>query len=206
MKIYTVGEDAVTREILRRVLAYCSKEFEIISEFPVRGGQIESKLGKYNNLSEKYPVILLTDLDKYNCAPELLANKVPSKNENFIFNVAVYEAEAWLMADREGFAEYFGIKITDMPISSKITQGGSKELPEMEFDYKPSLYLMCELIKKSRNHVFKKQLTPVAGAKKGREYNDCLLPFIQNKWNVKTAAKNTDSLKRMIKRVKNLLV
>jgi hypothetical protein len=32
MKVYIVGEDTVTYAIIKKVLAHCSKEFEIIAE------------------------------------------------------------------------------------------------------------------------------------------------------------------------------
>lgn len=49
----------------------------------------------------KFPVILLTDLDADNCAPELKRKLLGGleQAENLVFNVAVDEAEAWLMAD-----------------------------------------------------------------------------------------------------------
>jgi hypothetical protein len=119
--------------------------------------------------------------------------------------VAIDEAEAWLMADREGFADYFKIKLEDMPSSHQTKQGGGKAVSEMDFSYKSSMYLTHELIKKSRNSGFIEQLTPRKGAAKGPEYNSCILSFIQSKWNIDCARKNTDSLNRMIRRIEQLL-
>jgi len=205
MKVFIVGEDAVTKSVIKKVLAYCSDDFEIVSELPVRGGQIKSKMMEFNALSSSFPVILLTDLDTYVCAPQLISQAIPLKNEKFIFNVAIDEAEAWLMADRKGFADYFKIKLEDMPSSHKTKQGGGKAVCEMDFSYKSSMYLTHELIKKSRNSGFIEQLTPRKGAAKGPEYNSCILSFIQSKWNIDCARKNTDSLNRMIRRIEQLL-
>jgi hypothetical protein len=130
---------------------------------------------------------------------------IPDKNQNFVFNVAIDEAEAWLMADREGFADYFQIKLDDMPTPHPTKQNGRIPLIEMEFNYKSSMYLTHELIKKSRQSEFVQQLTPKKGAAKGPEYNSCILPFIQNKWNIDCARKNTDSLNRMIIRLEQLI-
>ena len=151
------------------------------------------------------PVILLTDLDAESCAPQLIKKLIKDKNKHFILNIAVDEAEAWLMADREGFAEYFKIKIEDMPPVHQTKQGGRKALTEMKFKYKPSLFLTHELVKKIRHAEFKQQLTPKKGATKGPEYNSCLLPFIQNKWDISTARRNANSLDRMIGRMQNLI-
>ena len=150
MKVFIVGEDPVTYAVIKRMLAHCSQDFEIISELPARGGQIKSKINEFNTLSAHTPVILLTDLDASNCAPEL-KNQLINQNQNinFIFNVAVDEAEAWLMADRVGFSEYLGVDIDEIPQSAQKRQGGRKAVTEMDFRYKSSMFLTHELIKKS---------------------------------------------------------
>ena len=206
MKVYIVGEDSVTSAIIRKVIRYCTKEIEIISELPARGGQIKSKIGEFNKLSASFPVILLTDLDATICAPELMRQLLPNdKHANFIFNIAVDEAEAWLMADRVGFSEYFAIDVDEMPVSCQTKQGGRTVLTEMDFRYKSSMYLTHDLIKKSRKKEFIKQLTPREGASKGPEYNSVILPFIENKWNIDDALTNSDSLERMIFRINALV-
>jgi len=204
MKVYIVGEDAVTTSIIKRILIYCSDCFEIISELPARGGQVKSKIKEFNELSNFYPVVLLIDLDNDDCAPLLLNRLIENKNDNFIFNIAVDEAEAWLMADKEGFSTYFKLKPEDMPSACKTKQGGKKALIEMEFPYKSSMFLTHDLINKSKSVEYKQQLTPKRGASKGPEYNSCILPFIQSAWNIDNARQNSDSLNRMILRIENL--
>jgi len=206
MKVFIVGEDPVTYAIIKRMLAHCSQDFEIISELPARGGQIKSKINEFNALAAHTPVILLTDLDATICAPELkgqLINQI--QNINFIFNVAVDEAEAWLMADRVGFSGYLGVDIDEIPQPAQKKQGGRIALTEMDFRYKSSMFLTHELIKKSRKKELILQLTPKEGASKGPEYNNGILPFIQEKWNIQNARENSDSLSRMISRLLKLL-
>jgi len=128
IKVYTVGEDDVTRAVLRRVLHYCNKQcnrqFEIVLELPARGGQINSKLQEFDKLSNSFPVILLTDLDANSCAPELLQKLFPQgKSNRFVFNIAVDEVEAWLMADLQGFSDYFALDINDLPKAKAKKQG-----------------------------------------------------------------------------------
>ena len=204
MRVFVVGEDDVTLAVIRRVLAYCSDDYEIIQNLPARGGQVKSKISEFNKLSETHPVVLLIDLDNDDCAPLLIKKLVKDKNKDFIFNIAVDEAEAWLMADRKGFASYFRIKTEDMPFARQTKQGGKKLLTEMYFNYKSSMYLTHELIKKSKNSEYIQQLTPKKNAAKGPEYNSCMLPFIQNAWNIDDARQNSDSLNRMILRVEDL--
>jgi hypothetical protein len=206
MRLFIAGEDEATKAIIKRVLGHCSSNFEIISELPARGGQIKSKMKEFNNLAEKNPVILLTDLDSNNCAPELKAKLIDfEQHKDFIFNIAVDEAEAWLMADRLGFAKYFGLDTNEIPLSVKKKQGGRKELMEMDFSYKSSMFLTHELIKKSKKKDFVVQLSPKKGAAKGPEYNSAILPFIINEWDIELASQNSDSLSRMIKRLHDLI-
>lgn len=206
MRLFIAGEDEATKAIIKRVLGFCSDKFEIILELPARGGQIKSKMKEFNNLAERNPVVLLTDLDSNNCAPELKAKLFDfEKHNDFIFNIAVDEAEAWLMADRLGFAKYFGLDINDIPLSVRKKQGGRKELTEMDFSFKSSMFLTHELIKKSKKKEFIVQLSPKKGAAKGPEYNSAILPFIINEWNIELAIQNSDSLSRMIKRLNDLI-
>jgi len=204
MKVYIVGEDAVTFTIIEKILTYCSDGFKVITKLPARGGQIKSKIAEFNKLSKSNPVVLLTDLDAYSCAPQMIEQLIEAKNNDFIFNIAVDEAEAWLMADREGFASYFKIKIEDMPSAYQTKQGGRKPLTEMKFVYKSSMYLTHELIQKSKSSEYIRQLTPKKNAAKGPEYNGCILPFIQNVWNIDSARQNSDSLNRMILRIESI--
>ncbi|MDR1182220.1 MAG: DUF4276 family protein [Bacteroidales bacterium] len=206
MKVYIVGEDPVTYAVIEKVLAFCAPKIEIITKLPARGGEVKCKISEFNKLSESFPVILLTDLDATLCAPLLLAELLKeNKNERFIFNIAVDEAEAWLMADREGFSKYFNIEIGDMPIAALKKQGGRKKLIEMDFACKSSWYLTHELVNKMKKKEHRDQLTPKPGAAKGPEYNPCMLPFIDKYWNIERARINSDSLNRMILRIGNLL-
>jgi len=205
MKVYIVGEDPVTCTIIKKILDHCSADFEIVSELPARGGEIKKKIPEFNVLSKTYPVVLLMDLDNNLCAPQLLEQLIKEKNNDFIFNIAVDEAEAWLMADIKGFANYFKIKEEDMPSVYQTKQGGRKALTEMNFTYKSSMYLTHELIQNSKNSEYIQQLAPKKNAAKGPEYNACMLPFILNAWNIDNARQNSDSLNRMIIRIENLL-
>ena len=70
--VYIVGEDDVTRHVIYRILSYCGAgRFTVLMELPARGGEIKNKIPNFNQLAMKFPVILLTDLDADNCAPEL---------------------------------------------------------------------------------------------------------------------------------------
>ena len=203
MEVYIVGEDEATRTIILRVLKYCNG-ITVLKELPARGGQIKNDIPKYNQLSLSNPVILLMDLDNYSCAPELLKSFKITKNSDFIFNIAIDEAEAWLMADRENFAKYFQVNIDNIPKSSKTKMNGAHEVMEMCFPIKSSMYLTTKIIPSSRNQTFIAQMVPSNKAKKGKEYNTPVLPFIEKHWNIDNARRQSDSLNRMILRIEEL--
>lgn len=205
MNGYIVAEDPVSEGIILRILEYSFPEFQVITKLPARGGQLLSKINEFNKLAATWPVILLADLDNNNCPPEMIDHLLcENKNDRFIFNIAIDEAEAWLMADRQGFSEYFEIDEKLIPHSQKIRLGGRKETREMVFPYKASLYFSMRMISLSRNNILIKQLTPKKGASKGPEYNSVMVPFIYSKWNIDLARNNSDSLNRMINRIEAL--
>lgn len=205
MKAYIVGEDDATKTIIKKILEYCGG-VDIITELPVRGGRIKEFIRNYNNLSFTSPVILLTDLDNNSCAPEFIRKLgIETRNVDFVVNIAVDEAEAWLMADRDNFAKYFQIDISTIPQSSRIRMNGPREVTELDFPYKSSLYLTRQIMPTSRNQILKEQMIPVDGAVKGKEYNSAIKPFITDSWNIDIARTNSDSLNRMIVRIQNLM-
>lgn len=205
--VYISGEDEVTVEVIKRLLKYCSSDFSVIKSVPARGGQIKSKIGKLNNLSKVKPVILLVDLDAENCAPSLkekLFNGI-TKEKNFIFNIAVDEAEAWLLADREGMSSFLNVDLDDIPASHQTKQGGRSLLVEMNISMKSSLVLTHQIALKSKSEEIRLTIGSQDTRCKGKEYNSTIVPFIQNQWNIDNALQNSDSLQRMVKRIKSLL-
>jgi hypothetical protein len=144
----------------------------------------------------------LTDLDQYNCAPELISEWFGKAvfHKQFLFRVAHKEAESWLMADRKGFSKWLDIPINLIPDSKIIDK--RKSIFELEFPYKPSLYMMKEIISKSSKKELVEKLTPNEGARKGPAYNSAIVPFIKNTWDIEYASRNSFSLKRTIEKIK----
>jgi len=198
--IIIVGEDAVTREIIKRLLRHTRYDINVIREESIRGGEIKQTILNYTRLD--LPVCVLTDLDDSDCPPSLIRDwfgETPI-NSNLIFRVACDEAESWLIADKAGFAKFLGIKENLIPGLKKLDFKNPDNV-ELKFSYKPSLYMMRELVSKSRNKVIVEQLTPRKGAKKGPEYNTALVPFIQKYWDIEAAVKNSYSLGKAVKRI-----
>lgn len=204
--VYISGEDQVTKAVIERVLNFCSPSYKILKEIPARGGEIKKKIPELNKLSASSPVILLTDLDASSCAPLLKKDllKEMEQNENFILNIAVDEAEAWLIADTNGFADYFGIPLAELPESRLTKMNGHKDVMEMPFSCKSSWLFTHSYITKSTKRELRLQIEAQGTACKGREYNQAVVPFIKNYWNIEAAMANSNSLERMVIRLRSL--
>jgi len=199
MEVILVGEDQATREILRRLLSYTNKPFDISREEPVRGSQVINLLPSYNRL--RLPVVALIDLDR-DCPPVLIRRIFQNNriNENLFFRIAVEEVESWLMSDKSGFAHFLGIPEDRMPGTRYLDRRNHENI-ELDFPYKPSLYMSRVLIPLSRNLRLREQLTPVAGARKGPGYNTTIVPYIRGIWNINTAMMNSFSLRKAVQRL-----
>ena len=205
MNVYTAGEDNVTKAIIRKILAELKPEICITKEFLERGSKLKNSMDKFVNLSRNSYLILLTDLDSSDCAPQVVNDFLSdiSKPDYFIFNVAVQEAESWLMSDREGFAKYFKVDINKVP-QIKHYRRQEPVIKELGFQYKPSLYMLREIIPHSRSSKIRNQLKLEPNLKKSKEYNSAILPFIINCWNIHNAKSNSTSLEKMLNRISSL--
>lgn len=208
IEVYISGEDPVTVAVIRRLLAYVSDRFVVVQNIPARGGEVKRKVPQCNALAKDYPVVMLLDLDD-GCAPDLkqkLLNGM-EQNSHYLMNISVDEAEAWLMADRAGFSSHFGIPLAAMPQPMMQKQGGRVERLEMYFPMKSSLMLTHDLALRSTKGEIRAKIgvADPKGPKKGKEYNDAVVPFVEEQWNIEAARKNSDSLNRMIRRLQVLL-
>jgi len=199
MRVDIVGEDYVTRAIILRLIKEYRTDLVINNIRPVRGGEIKSKAPLYNNTG--LPIFMLTDLDTYACPPSLISDWFGNSflNENLLFRIAYGEAETWLMADREGFSKWLQIDIDKIPLPQNI----DSDITEIVFPYKPSLFLMKDLAAHSLNNELKEGLCPVTRAKKGPLYNGLIMDFIENKWDIEKASRNSTSLEKTIERLKS---
>jgi len=204
--VYISAEDPVTKAVIIKLLDFCSPRYTVFKEIPARGGEVKKKIQELNSLAQKKPVILLTDLDSEVCAPilkkKLLRGAVQSSD--FLLNIAIDEAEAWLVADREGFARYLSVNVNQLPSAKLKKMGGMKAVNEMDFSCKSSLQLTHSIAPMSSDTELKQQISVAGKATKGKEYNSAILPFIRDKWNVKAAMQNSDSLCRMVRRLTDL--
>lgn len=187
-------EDEVHLHVLSKILDSSIKDFQINRIFGKRGNTyIKEKLSSFNQAAKFTPYLVLTDLDQIDCAPKLFDEWIKFKrHNNLIFRIAVREAEAWLLADRENFASFLGI-------STNRIEG----YPESILN--PKEYIL-QLATKSKKRNIKEDLIPKGDAIIGRNYNTCLADFIINYWDIENAMQQSKSLNKIMNALNNFKV
>jgi len=157
-------------------------------------GYLRSAMAKFIAVAKRGPVLMLADLDRVDCPPTLIQKwtKGTPLPEKLLLCVAVREIESWLLADREGFASYLNIA------PQKITTS-----PEEIFD--PKHYLLN--LARNAPRELRSELLPAKGsiAPQGFGYNSCLREFVAKVWSPTRAAEHSQSLRRAINRLSELL-
>lgn len=187
--VVLVVEDALSEAALRKMVASANRNVERV--ICTRGNdQIKQGIEKFKNASKVFPHVVLTDLDRYPCAPALLedwgATNLPPQ---LLFRIAVREVEAWLLADREGIADFLQIALSKVP-----------QHPETESDPKQALVNLARKAKKKR---LASEIVPPAGSRVpiGPFYNARMSEFANDQWNIQRACENSESLRRTMKRI-----
>lgn len=154
-------------------------------------GYLKSKVSVFNQVAHTVmPVLLVTDLDRWRCPPELIADWLPGGSDpRLLFRVAVRETESWLLSDRWAFAEFLGIPAVTVP-----------ERPDDLVDPKAAL---LKLVRKSKRRDLKQDILPARGVSfpVGLGYNDRLIQFVRERWDSQRAAQVSASLARTVARV-----
>lgn len=193
--IAVIVEDELSGAVMRRLIAATGRNFVIDRMINARGhGQIKSGIGKFRTSSYALPHVVLTDLDRYPCPPALLDNwGATDLPPQLLFRIAVREVEAWLLADREGIAEFLHIAVSKVP-----------HTPEAEDDPKRTL---INLARRSRKKRLAQELVPEPGsaAPIGPLYNARLSEFVNGRWDVDQARLCADSLSRTLNRLSEFL-
>ncbi len=191
--INIVFEDDLSEAVIRKILQGRGR-YEVGSCFLGRGfGNIKKKIDGFNNAAKGMPYLVLTDLDKEECAPTLIQNwmKNATIHQNLLFRVAVREVESWVLADRDRFAKFLGVE--EVLIHEDVDLIGD-----------PKDHLV-NLVRKSSKRKLRDDIVPKKGstAKQGPNYNGPLISFVKASWNPDEAMHNSPSLRRAIKAVEN---
>lgn len=187
-EILLVGEDqlccGLAVKLVRRVLPDWS-----IAGAPINKRGITRQLPELHRYAEcaRYvrPVLCVADTD-HRCAVELRQQWLPEDPpDNFLFRLAVSEAESWVLADREGVAAFFDVPLKVIP-----------RAPEQLHDAKQEVLRIAA--RSSRHEVRAEMLAPGRLLKPGAGYNVHLARLVAENWEVDRASAHSDSLERAI--------
>jgi hypothetical protein len=184
-------EDLLSEAVIEKILNQSDDYYKILKRINGEGfGRLKKGINGFNSSSYYTPFFVLTDLNhQYKCPPELLNNWLDSpKNPNLFFSVAVIEVEAWILADRHNFSTYIGQSHDLIP-------------DKVDEIYDPK-NLLISLVRKSHNKYLIDSIVPQKKcAKQGPNYNEPLIDFIENHWDIDAAKNNSPSLKRTIQKL-----
>jgi len=198
MATVLVYEDEMHRRVLGKIFEFTNIDQSEFVDVSHRGKDyIDNNLVKYAQASQRVKVVLLRDLDQdFPCAPSLLSGLLVGSAaryhpDNFIFRVAVREVEAWFVADKAHFGEFF--RINPNLLNTVIPEAMVKPKSEM-----------LQLIMRGRlgsrmkarfAQVGTAPIYPAAG------YNQAMSEFVEG-WSVERAIRESNSLRRAVDSIK----
>lgn len=181
-------EDLLSEAVLRAILDQSGRPFDVHVCHGRRGfGYLKKNIKGFNQASQGVPFFVLADLDRYPCAPALIADWLRApKQPNLLFRIAVREIESWVLADREGVAALLGVRGAIIP-----------DKPDDLPDPKQSL---INLVRGCQRRELRSAIVPRPGstAQQGPDYNGPLVKFVRNHWNLARAVKRSPSLERAV--------
>jgi hypothetical protein len=182
-----VVEDILQEAAVHRVLASEGIPVSIYRTIGLHGaGFIDMNVARLVRASAHGRYIVIRDLDRHHCPPELLRQMFGGRlPDGLLFVVPVREVESWIMADAPSFCRFFSLNKVD-------------DSPESLDD--PKEYLVS-LARNSRKRAVRDGVAPRGTAKVGDLYNSILLDFIHNHWRVDRARRRSPSLQRFIERL-----
>jgi hypothetical protein len=193
--IYIATEDALSEAVAERLILEENYGLHVGVRVGRKGNAfLKMKLPQFREVARSIPVLILTDLDLIECPVCLIKEwsgkvKIPSK---MLFRVAVRETEAWLLADREGFADFSGVPLHRIP-----------DQPETLVNPKETL---LNIVRRYGKRSVKSDILPERGstARIGLSYNQALCSFVKDTWSPDRAAMVANSLLRTRSRLHEL--
>lgn len=195
--ITLVSEDILSELLLERILQQMNPELDITQRLGLKGANyVQQKLKALNNAAAGMKILVLLDRDKAsNCPIELIARWLGgSRNSNLVIRFAEMESESWLMADQEHLARYL-----DLP---------SNRIPSLPDRVEDPKRLLVSLARASRSRRVRDDMCPVKGSSAvvGPAYNQMLSKFIIEQWRLSRAMRNSPSLERAERRIRELIL
>jgi hypothetical protein len=192
-RILVVGEDALCCALGERLVAACLPGWQLAqTSIDTKGvTKLQPSLPRYLDLARNlHPVLCIADTDGQ-CAVEWLGRWLPQAHDSLVMRLAITEAESWVLADRQGFAQTLEVPLNKLP-----------QCPDEESDPKR---LILTLVKKSKIRLFRDEVVSSNDpSKPGTGYNLHLGAFVRSRWNARRAAQHSPSLARAVNRLERL--
>lgn len=189
IQVSLIVEGQLDEQVLHKLLAQVAPHLQAEICYGKRGRDwIDSNMSKYNQAAQQWPFVALADLERAECPPELLRAWFPhGRNNNLQARIAVRMVEAWLLADREACAEFFGIAVHHIP-----------QFPDDENHPKQ---LLVNLARRSRYRAIRDDIVPVPNTTGivGKNYLGQLGKFVTENWQPERAQIHSYSLQRAIR-------
>jgi hypothetical protein len=184
-------EDTLTECLTLKILQTIPIDYATQTIYNRGGnGYLRRTLNGFNNAAKGTPFWVGTDLDNYECPSALIADWLTyPKHHNLLIGVAVREAETWVLADRDSFAEYVGVDVSRVPSDVEALPDAKDEL--------------IKLVRKSRKKQLRDDIcpSPKSTSKVGPNYSARLGSFVSESWNPAVARLRSRSLDRAMNRL-----
>jgi hypothetical protein len=123
------------------------------------------------------------------CPPELIRRLLPEPAELMCLRVPVRAIESWLIADRPGFARYFGVAQSIVPADPEALDRPKRTV--------------VDLARRSSKRAIRGGVVPAPGtsAEVGPAYTAAIIEYAERVWNPERAAETSESLRRCLRAV-----
>ena len=141
---------------------------------------------RFNKAGEHQLVLGLADLEQASCASAALEALGQPRSNGFKLRLAVRMIESWVMADRESFAAYLGVRVAQVPREPDLLEHPKRAV--------------VDLARSSRKRLVRDAVVPSGSGLVGAEYMPFMTTFVGSRWEVERARPNSPSLERACRR------
>ena len=186
-------EDELSEAVIRRLLRNSKRKYAIGTVYGRNGfGYLRKTIVGWNSAARGIPFLVLTDLDTYPCPTALIEDWISGhQHPNLLLRIAVREIESWVLADPANISHFLRVKPHTIPPN-----------PDSLPDPKRAL---IETASRSRSRDIRDRIVPrrTSTAKHGPDYNGCLIEFVSESWNIRSATGASPSLARTVARLRS---
>lgn len=178
--------------VARRLISVCGL---VPVETLVAHGKtkLDPRLPGFNAAAQRAPYVVLRDADHDSgCIVELRDRLLGDRPAPLMCcRIAVREIESWLLADHEGFRDFFHV------------QRKPPDLPDNEDRPKRTLVNLC---RRSRRIAIREGIVPREGSGRsvGPDYVALVGEFASSRWSPEEARERSDSLDRALRCIESL--